>query len=72
MPIIYQNNGYKNRREYLECMATEYGVPLETVLVIADTYGESEDFDSLVSTLEDYCRWDVLKTMQTISHLLLN
>jgi len=28
-------------------------VPLDTVLVIADTFGPSEDMDGLVSALED-------------------
>jgi len=50
---VYQDNGYKNRKEYLECMSEDYGVPLETVLVIADTFGSSEDFDGLISALED-------------------
>ncbi|ALS22262.1 hypothetical protein [Paenibacillus naphthalenovorans] len=50
---IYQENGYTNRREYLESLAEDYGVSLETVLAIADMYGESEDFDGLLSALED-------------------
>jgi hypothetical protein len=49
----YQEYGHKNRREYLIALSEDYGVPLETVLVIADTYGPSEDFDGLISTLED-------------------
>ena len=53
MSNIYQDNGYKNRRDYLKCMAEDYGVDLETVLVIASTYGKSEDFDALITALED-------------------
>ena len=53
MTTIYQDKGYKSRRDYLECLAEEYDIPLETVLVIAETYGPSEDWDALVSTLED-------------------
>jgi hypothetical protein len=34
-------------------MSEDYGVPLETVLVIADTYGPNEDFDGLINALED-------------------
>jgi len=49
----YQDNGYKNRKDYLQCLSEDYGVHLETVLVIANTFGPSEDFDGLVSALED-------------------
>jgi len=49
----YQENGYKSRKDYLRCMSEDYGVPLETVLVIADTYGPNEDFDGLINALED-------------------
>jgi len=53
MTNVYQDNGCKNRKEYLRCLSEDYGVPLETVLVIADTFGLSEDFDGLISALED-------------------
>jgi len=53
MSTIYQDNGYTSRREYLQCLSEDYGVPLETVLIIAETYGPNEDFDALISTLED-------------------
>lgn len=51
---IYQENGYKNRKDYLECLADDYGVDYETVVMFADLNGPSEDFDGLVSALEDY------------------
>jgi hypothetical protein len=44
---IYRENGYKDRKEYLECIAKDYGVSLENVLAVADLLGESEDFDGL-------------------------
>ena len=50
---IYQQNGYENRREYLEELAENYGIHISTVLILADMLGPSEDFDGLVSTLED-------------------
>lgn len=50
---IYQENGYKNRRDYLQCLSEDYGVPLETVQSLADMLGEHEDFDGLVQALED-------------------
>ena len=49
----YQENGYKNRRDYLECLASDYGVKFSTVQVLADLLGPSEDFDGLVNAVED-------------------
>jgi hypothetical protein len=46
-------NGYKNRMDYLKCMAEDYGVPVETVLMMASTMGKNEDFDGLIVMLED-------------------
>ena len=51
---VYQENGYKNRADYLKSMAEDYGVDLDTVLYLADVLGEREDFDGLVVALEDY------------------
>lgn len=53
MSNIYQDNGFENRREYLESLAEDYNVPLENVLILADLLGPEEDFDGLVSTLQD-------------------
>lgn len=50
---IYQENGYKDRQDYLECMALDYGVPLEVVVSLAEVLGENEDWDGLVLALED-------------------
>jgi hypothetical protein len=47
---IYQKNGYADRQEYLDSLTEEYG---EVVYIIADMLGETEDFDGLVTTLED-------------------
>jgi len=49
----YIQNGYESREHYLQCMSEDYGVPIETVYSLADMLGESEDFDGLVSVLED-------------------
>ena len=51
---IYQQKGYSDRKDYLESLADEYGVDIDSVRVIADMYGHSEDFDGLVTALEDY------------------
>lgn len=53
MSDIYQDNGYANRQEYLECLAEDNGVQLETVLVLADLLGPEEDFDGLVTSIQD-------------------
>lgn len=50
---IYQENGYENRDDYLEQLADEYGLELETVQMLADLLGESEEFDGLVSACRD-------------------
>ena len=50
---IYQEKGYKNREDYLECLAEDYYVPLDTVYALASMLGEDEDFDGLISSLED-------------------
>ena len=50
---IYQKRGYKNREDYLECLAVDYCVPLDVVYALASMLGENEDFDGLISSLED-------------------
>ena len=50
---IYQKRGYKNRKDYLECLAADYYVPLDTVYALASALGKNEDFDGLISSLED-------------------
>ena len=50
---IYQENGYADREDYLICLAEDYNIPLGTVQSLADMLGENEDFDGLVSALED-------------------
>ena len=51
---IYQKKGYKNRKDYLECLAADYCVPLDTVYALASVLGKNEDFDGLISSLEDF------------------
>jgi hypothetical protein len=50
----YQANGYKNRADYLSELSDQYGVPMYVVSAFAEMLGANEDFDSLVSTLEDH------------------
>jgi hypothetical protein len=51
---IYQENGYANRRAYLDSLALELGLDRDTVHLMALMLGPSEDFDGLVTSLEDY------------------
>jgi len=50
---VYQKHGYANRIAYLQDLALEYGIDENVVFSLADALGQSEDFDGLVSTLED-------------------
>lgn len=47
----YTANGYANRKEYLDMLRDEYGADLVNALITV--LPESEDFDGLVTTLED-------------------
>lgn len=51
---IYTDNGFKNRREYLVSLAEDYDMPLDVVFNLASLLGPNEDFDGLVSSLQDY------------------
>lgn len=50
---IYGEHGFASRREYLDSLAEEYGTDRRTVYTLADLLGPSEDFDGLVSALND-------------------
>lgn len=47
---IYEENGYRNREDYLESLREDYG---EAVDVLTSVLPASEDFDGLVTALED-------------------
>jgi hypothetical protein len=50
---VYTDNGYKNRKDYLKNLADEMGIDTDTVFMMASVLGASEDFDGLVTSLED-------------------
>jgi hypothetical protein len=50
----YTANGYKDRDDYLTGLADDRGIDSMAVHMIADMLGPSEDFDGLVSELEDF------------------
>ena len=49
--VVYQQHGYANRDEYLAELKEYYGAPL--VEALTSMLPESEDFDGLISELED-------------------
>jgi hypothetical protein len=50
----YQADGAIDRFGYLESLAADHGVTFETILTLVDVLGPDEDFDGLVTTLEDF------------------
>jgi hypothetical protein len=50
----YAANGYKDRNDYLNTLADDMGIDTMAVHMIADMLGETEDFDGLVTELEDF------------------
>lgn len=51
---IYQENGFESRKEYLLDLADNMDIDASIVFALADMLGSSEDFDGLVTSLEDY------------------
>lgn len=49
----YRADGAIDRFGYLEDLAADHGVDFETILTLTDVLGPDEDFDGLVTTLED-------------------
>ena len=54
MENIYQEHGYENRKDYLNSLAEDFGIDVDVVYSMASMLGKSEDFDGLVTSLEDY------------------
>ena len=52
---MYEENGYSNREDYLKSLAEDFDMEYKDVLMLATTLGEEEDFDALITSLEDYC-----------------
>jgi hypothetical protein len=53
MDNVYEMNGYADRQEYLTDLADNMGLDRSLVQALADMLGENEDFDGLVTSLED-------------------
>ena len=52
MKNAYTQQVYTDRADYLETLCEEY--PADVVHTLADLLGPDEDFDGLVSSLEDF------------------
>ena len=50
---IYTDEGYTNRRAYLDSLADDFGLDRDAVYTLAGILGASEDFDGLVTACED-------------------
>ncbi len=50
---VYTEHGYKSRKDYLINLADDFGVDQGTVFSLASILGKIEDFDGLVTSLED-------------------
>ncbi len=50
----YKDHGYNNRGDYLKSLANQYGVDLGFVIEVSDLLGPNEDFDGLVTSIQDY------------------
>lgn len=51
---VYTDNGYEDREDYLRCLAEDNEVDYSMVRALAEVLGPSEDFDGLVTEVEDY------------------
>ena len=51
---IYIDNGYKNQSDYYLSLSERFNVDLSAVYALSDVLGQSEDFDGLISSLDDY------------------
>ncbi len=51
---VYAEHDDLSRSDYLEAVASDNGVTLEAVLSVADLMGEDEEFDGLVTFIEDH------------------
>ena len=51
---IYTEEGYESRKDYLTCLADDYGLEANDVFMLASMLGSNEDFDGLVTSVQDY------------------
>jgi len=72
---IYTDNGYENRVAYLLHLAQDNVIGLDIVLMLSDSLGPNEDFDGMVTEIEDYitnqCGGDLMKQAEAIKYARL-
>ena len=56
----YKDYGFKNRTEYLNSLRDQYGK--DAVDALLTVLPPSEDFDGLVTELEDFSKWNLNQT----------
>ena len=54
MKNIYQEKGYKDRQDYLDSVAEDFRMDQFIVNSVAEVLGEYEDFDGLISLIDDF------------------
>ena len=57
---IYTDEGYESRKDYLNSLAADLGVSRKAVYEMASLLGSNEDFDGLVTMLQDYAEAGVI------------
>ena len=50
----YQSAGFADRRAYLDNLSEQMDIERRMVYQLAQMLGPNEDFDGLITTLEDY------------------
>ena len=51
---IYKDNGYSDRDDYFVNLSLQFNIDLSSVYALSEVMGANEDFDGLVSSLDDY------------------
>jgi len=51
---IYKDNGYSDRNDYFVDLSLRFNIDLSSVYALSEVMGKDEDFDGLVSSLDDY------------------
>ena len=58
---VYKEAGFESRKDYLNYLSDEYGVDIDSVNALARLLGPSEDFDGLISSLDDFSNMNYIK-----------
>jgi len=54
MSTIYEKHSFSSREDYLIHLGEDLGIDMDVVYIVSDLLGPDEDFDGLVTMLEDY------------------